>query len=722
MADEPTNPSLPSTASEPGSKREGTARRTFIRQVTIATAAGATASRSAFATPAAPASAAPAAAPTSAVRFPRTFEAEALQTIAFPLGGIGTGSISLGGRGQLRDWEIFNQPNKGNVPEYAFPAIRVATDGKAVTRVLEARLQPPYEGASGLGSKNVPGLPRFDSAAFTGEFPFAQIDFSDAKLPLEVSLEAFSPFVPLDDEASGLPTAILRYRVRNTGSAKADVSIAFSIENPVGKEGRQNAYREEGDLRGFSMTNPFLDSRDPLKGSVALAIAGDPGDLTYLNAWRGGSWWVGALTFWDDFKDDGRLEPSHHVAPQPVGSLCSRKSLNAGQEATFTFVLAWHFPNRTPERCGWGTEAPEEMKKSVIGNYYCQRFADAWAAASHVAKNLTELEAASRDFVKTMERTTMPEAVLDAAMSNLSTLRTNTCFRTADGDFHVFEGCTDHAGCCFGSCTHVWNYESALAFLFPNLSRSLRNYQFGWTVDERGLQDFRYFLPPRQKKYGKSAADGQMGTIMKLYLDWKLSGDDAWLRERWPVAKRALEFAWIQGGWDEDRDGVMEGCQHNTYDIEFYGPNPLSGIWYLGALRAAEEMARAAADASASEYRRLFEQGSSWIDKNLFNGEYYIQQIRPMERERIAEGLLVGYGAADSQNPDFQMGEGCLADQVLGQYFAHLAGLGDLVDSGQARSALRSIHRYNFKPDLSEHESVKRIYAVNDAAVCRSRR
>ena len=95
-----------------------------------------------------------------------------------------------------------------------------------------------------------------------------------------------------------------------------------------------------------------------------------------------------------------------------------------------------------------------------------------------------------------------------------------------------------------------------------------------------------------------------MGQIMHAYLDWMLSGDTEWLRDMWPRIKKAIEFAWVPGGWDADRDGVLEGVQHNTYDVEFYGPNPLCGIFYLGALRAAEEMARAAGDtASAAEYR-----------------------------------------------------------------------------------------------------------------------
>jgi len=162
----------------------------------------------------------------AAVTFPRKFQGAALRTIAFPLGGVGTGSISLGGRGELRDWEIFNRPDKGVSPAYAFPAIWARAEGsEPVARVLEARIQPPYEGSSGLGSQNVPGLPRLDAAVFTGEFPFARVAFQDAKLPVEVSLEAFSPFIPLEDEASGFPVAVLRYRVKNPGSRPGGIAV-----------------------------------------------------------------------------------------------------------------------------------------------------------------------------------------------------------------------------------------------------------------------------------------------------------------------------------------------------------------------------------------------------------------------------------------------------------------------------------------------------------------
>jgi non-lysosomal glucosylceramidase len=648
------------------------------------------------------------------IAFPRVFTGPNLRMIAFPLGGLGTGTVSLGGRGQLRDWEIFNRPDKGNAPDYGFASIWASLNGrKPVARVLEARIDTPYEGESGLGSKNVPGLPRLAGATFTGAYPFAQIDFEDAKLPVKVSLEAFNPLVPLDTEASGFPVAVLRYKVRNPNAAPAKVGIAFSLQNMVGKEGRQSAFREGEGISGLFMSNPMIAETDPLAGTMFLgALGAPPGSGTYLKGWKRATWWDGPLTFWDEFAADGALTQDA-PALSPVGSAAVTQTIAPKAEATFTFLIAWHFPNRTPERCDW--PAPEGQEKKVIGNHYCQRFNDAWDAATQLARELPTLEARTRKFAGVVKSCNLPSAALEAAVSNLSILRTNTAFRTADGEFHGFEGCNDKHGCCHGSCTHVWNYEHATAYFFPTMARSLRESEFLRNTQENGLMGFRSYLPDGLKIWEKAAADGQMGCLIKLYRDWQLLGDTDWLKKFWPSAKRALEFAWINGGWDADRDGVMEGVQHNTYDVEFYGPNPLAGIYYLGALRAGEDMARAVGDkASADEYRRLFETGRKWIDANLFNGEYYIQKVVGRKNEEIAAGLRVGMGGADNMNPDYQMGEACLVDQLLGQYMAHVAGLGYLLDKEHVRKTLRSIFRYNYHVDLSEHETVQRTFAVNE--------
>ncbi|HOZ60284.1 MAG TPA: GH116 family glycosyl hydrolase, partial [Nakamurella multipartita] len=194
-----------------------------------------------------------------------------------------------------------------------------------------------------------------------------------------------------------------------------------------------------------------------------------------------------------------------------------------------------------------------------------------------------------------------------------------------------WEGCCDRGGCCHGSCTHVWNYDLATPLLFGALARTMRDVEFGHATDERGLMSFRVHLPlSRAREWRYAAADGQMGCLIKLYREWRLSGDAEFLRRLWPAARRALEFCWVPGGWDADRDGLMEGCQHNTMDVEYYGPNPQMTGLYLGALRAGEEMARAVGDPEfAATCRDLFTKGREAMGRLLFNGDYYEHEIRP---------------------------------------------------------------------------------------------
>ncbi len=661
------------------------------------------------------------------ISYPRIFEGPQLKMISFPMGGVAAGSLGLGGRGQLRDWEIFNRPNQGFSPPYAFPAIWMQSGAsQPIAHVLEARILPPYQGQDGLGANNAPGLSRLQAAKFTGEYPLAHIDFQDRRLPAKVELDAFTPFIPHDPDDSGLPVAILRYRVTNPGSSSVQAGIAFSIDNPVitkivkhgpmpPEDKRVNEYRSGRGLDGLLMTNPELPTDDPMRGSFALAAI--PESATQVTHWRGwpkAAWWTSPLLFWDTFSAKGELgtEPDSYNS---VGVVCQKRTIPPGQSGSFTFLLAWHFPNRTPDWCGWSS--PPGKGKTNIGNYYTARFKDAWEAAEYAANHLERLEARTRLFAKTLRESTLPPAVKEAASANLSTLASTTCFRTADGEFRGFEGSDDALGCCFGNCTHVWNYETATDFLFPSFARSLRKVSFGYSEDEAGGIHARQLLPEGEPRFPLVAADGQMGQIIHAYLDWKLSGDDPWLRAMWPQLKKAIEFAWEPGGWDPNRNGVMTGVQHNTYDVEFYGPNPMCGIYYLGALRAGEEMARTLGDnAAAAQYRKLFDHGSQWIDSNLFNGEFYIQNIEGLPADKIAAHLRGGMGTENTEQPQYQVGKGCLIDQLVGQYLAHVAGLGLLVSQDHIHKTLQSIYRYNYKRTLVDHDNVERTFALNNEA------
>ena len=721
-----------------------------------------------------------------------------LARIALPLGGIGTGTVSLGGRGDLRDWEIVNRPAKGFTPAIGresgpfFALFALPAGGKAVTRLIEGPLElEAYEGSHGSKAKNH-GLPRFRTCSFAAAYPLGQVMLSDPDVPLQVRIEAFNPLIPADADKSGIPVAVLRYVLINQTDRAIAASVCGSIPNFIGADGwnvgrdwkgdvddslgpkaNRNVFRtgkepalsgervchseeraelvpsdeesrvrlakgrdgEQGVAQGIFMSSDGVDPQAEQWGTIALATTAASG-VTCRTAWARLTWGDSLLDFWDDFSSDGELEERDAEGPAlsgegvdaPVASLAVQVEVPPGDERAVTFVLTWHFPNRPtwqPRRPSSSWSRADVCCLERVGNYYATQYADAWDVVEKVVPALPQLEAETLRFVRAFCDSDLPGVVKEAALYNLSTLRSQTCFRTADGQFYGWEGSCDTCGCCFGSCTHVWNYEQATAFLFGDLARSMRQVEFAHATRDDGLMSFRVHLPlERAQEYGLAAADGQMGCLLKLYRDWQLSGDDEMLRSLWPKARQALQFCWIAGGWDADRDGVMEGCQHNTMDVEYYGPNPQMGTWYLGALRATEEMARyLGEDDLATACRQLCERGSRWIDAHLFNGEYYEHEIRPPgvgcfdpRGSAVAAGLRAGMGAESPTDPVLQLGAGCLVDQLVGQYMAHVCGLGYLLDAENVRKTLQSIVKYNFREGFYGHLNHMRSFVLGDEA------
>ncbi len=659
----------------------------------------------------------------------RAFSGASLQQIAFPLGGIGTGTVCLGGRGDLRDWEIFNRPAFGTRLPFTFFALWARPQGgQAIARVLERRLLPPFVAGGGIPFDQMAGLPRLAEAEFTGAYPLAHIAFTDDAVPLHVELDAFNPFIPLAAADSGLPVAVLRWRLHNPLTVAVDATVAFSLLNAAGHDGQatlrgrssplfggnRNEWVEDGALAGLRMTGKASDAI----GAGSLAIASTWPQRTFRLAWQRAGWFDTLQDFWDTFRSNGRLPDDPAATPSPdgetdVGTLGLTASIAPGATVELPFILAWHFPNLTNY---WNSEPAVSGKR--LGNYYTTRFSDAWDAARHTAAHLPRLEAATRLYHDTLFESTLPPEVLDATSSQSAIMRTTTCLRTEDGRFHAFEGCNDGAGCCPMNCTHVWNYEQTLAHLFPDLERSMRQTDLDANTLPSGEQRFRTLLPLAAGALWNylPAADGQMGGILKLYREWQLSGDDDFLRRLWPAAKQTLAYAWEV--WDKDRDGVMEGEQHNTYDVEFYGPNTMMGTLYLGALRAAEEMASALGETTdAAEYRRIFESGRTKLHAELWNGEFYVQRVRnPGPGDSIKGRYDPRHPPAilpGEDQPRYQYGAGCLSDQMLGQWFAHVVGLGYLLPQEHVRTTMRSIFRHNFRSDLSAHDNCQRTYALN---------
>jgi len=643
-----------------------------------------------------------------------------INKIALPIGGIGTGTVSLGGRGNLQDWEIMNRPAKGYNPgpgnnRAPFFVIFMEEAGKKTTRLLEGPVPfYEYEGSSGDIKTPNHGLPRFTQASFDATYPFGRVNLSDQRLPVKVSIGAFNPLIPGDAEKSGIPIAILSFKVSNLTDHPVAVSICGSMQNFIGEDGsaglaikNQNTYRQENGLEGIFFHSIGVDSTSEQWGTMALSTSGVDGLVSFRTHWKPQRWGSSVLDFWDDFSADGILEerPPVNGENKPMASLASKIILQKGEEKEIPFYISWVFPNRK----AWST--------TLLKNYYSLAYSNAWAVLEQTIPDLPVLEKQSLDFVNAFINSNLPEVVKEAALFNISTLRTQTCFRTSDGNFYAWEGCNDHSGCCFGSCTHVWNYEQATGFLFGELAKKRREIEFGVATNDEGLMNFRVSLPADSSQtWGRAAADGQMGAIMKMYRDWQLSGDAQMLKDLYPHVKKAMEFCWIPGGWDADRDGVMEGIQHNTMDVEYYGPNPQMGIWYLGALRSMAEMARAMKDKKfAKQCITLAQNGQRWLDDHLFNGEYYIHKIEvPANPDSVNKHLIIGMGSKDKLVPEYQLGEGCLVDQLVGQYVAHITGLGYLVNEEHVKTTLKSIMKYNYIEKMQEHFNCFRSFALGD--------
>ncbi len=642
---------------------------------------------------------------------PRIYRGRQLDQIAFPLGGIGTGSISLGGWGQLRDFEIFNRPHKGLMFDYTFFTLHAKTaDGHSVTRVVQGPVGGDNFTDDGSGAAkrlNGGGLPRFRKAVFEGAFPFARLYLEDPKVPLRVTLEAYNPFIPLNPDDSGLPIAIFHFALYNPTDAPVEAVLFANLENKLGYPDVGRGVIEatdSGRVRGLKMSTRRHSSESPRYGTLALVTTHEK--VQVQTHWLRAGWFDTLDDFWRQ-ASNGYLrenrEPAYREEGTDIGSIALHTTVSPGEEVRLPVWIVWHIPNF---EMYWSPAEP----KPVWKNYYATQHADAIAVAEYVAQHIDRLEGDTRAFADALWSSSLPEAVLDAVSSQISILKTTTCLRLPDGTFYGFEGCNPQHGCCEGTCTHVWNYAQALAYLFPSLERSIREKDYAINLHADGHMTFRMPLPlgtiPEPTFH--AAADGQMGGILKVYRDWQICGNDEWLKALWHSVKRALEYAWVQ--WDRDKDGVMEGVQHNTYDIEFHGPNTMMGSFYLGALRAAEEMARYLGEhEKAEEYRRVYESGRAWMDEHLFNGEYYIHEVRPASPEM----------STDPQSPDFpkyQLGKGCLSDQLIGQWYARMLKLGDLFDPDHVRRALQSVFRYNWKSVLWEHANPQRIYALNDEA------
>jgi len=551
-----------------------------------------------------------------------------------------------------------------------------------------------------------------------------------------VRITGWNPFIPLDDKSSSIPCAILEYHLTNHSNSDAEFEFSYHLSHLAqGTDilARNTTLPDRSGAFQFNAEQPNAEAF----GSASLSVVGVAPQVKAM--WMRGKWFDWIASLWTELTtgkfrpNDGDTESG--FSGRNGSSILLKGKLRPGESVTYPIVITWYFPNSNSTAGGLPAEktcdtvgccsAPADPVSPKWQAYYATHWKDAADVAAYVHRNFESLRRRTLAFQHGLCSSTMPEEAIDAIASNLAILKSSTVLRLANGNIWGWERCFADHGCCHGTCTHVWNYAQAFPHLFPQLERGLREVEYNHSMDERGHVQFRSALPegPTPHDY-HAAADGQLGGVMKVFRDWQISGDRAWLQRLYPAARMALEFG-IRT-WDPDLRGALFEPHHNTYDIEFWGPDGMCTSIYLGALNAAAAMAEELGlSDDVRRYRELSDKGKAFAEAELFNGEYFQQcvqwkdaldssfrdslsssKIDPEERRILA-----------AEGPKYQYGAGCLADGVIGAWMARVYGIGDPLSADKVRSSLAAIYKHCFKPDLSRHACTQRPgYATGNEA------
>jgi len=668
--------------------------------------------------------------------FNTIYTGERLNRVAFPLGGMGAGMVCLEGTGCISHVSVRHKPDVFNEP-FMFGAIAVGGIENGA-RILEGPVPrrkifgAPYSGNGSSTSSY--GFPRFDKATFLGRFPFATIRLESEDLPLEVTVQGWSPFIPGDEDHSSLPVASLEYTFSNTAETPLELMFSYHAENFMRIRGSNEwgiTFEDEGHSierieNGYVLSQSCFPDKPHYKGDFAISTLEDA-RVDYR--WFRGGWYDGRTQLWKEIE---RMDPSLDSTGtgSTSASLFVPFRLEPGESKTIHLLMSWHVPH-SDQRFGGippvsgsagcdpytGCCSPEYTAQ-FYEPWYSGKYMDIFELTSAWRSGYHKLREQSLLFSETFFASSLPPEVMEAVSANLSILKSPTVLRQKNGNLWAFEGCFDAGGgCCHGSCTHVWNYAQAIPHLFPRLERTLRETEFTVSQDDRGHQNFRSALPIQGTDHSwHAAADGQLGGIMKAYREWRISGDTEWLRRLWPSIRESFEYC--SSAWDPQGKGILEEPHHNTYDIEFWGPDGMCTSIYLGAALAMNRMAGALGEESG-QYAALLQKGVEYMEDSLFNGEYFIQVPRwkglktPSPEVSLEAAWNINYSEEAMEifrreGPKYQYGNGCLSDGVIGSWFDAVCGLPPFLDPEMVKSHLASVYTYNFREDLTDHINPQR--------------
>lgn len=626
-----------------------------------------------------------------------TYNGEHLSKIKYPLGGIGTGCISLLGDGSLSDFELFGRPDKKSGEGFAFFAVKAERGGKLIdARMLNSDFHPANNISFSQSDihlcdyKRFSELPRFERPDFSVRFPYATVDFSDPVFPAKIRMTAFNPFIPLGDTDSSLPCAMFEFEIENKCTEEIDISLCGALENPL--EYCKNSF--DGDMNGrmrclrLSSKNDARDDGqlDSKYNAKNLCIATDCNDISYQQYLTRDPESDIIEVFWQDFTNQKHFKNRVYTnyGKNDVGTICAHITLCPGEKKTVKFVISWYMRFMTnfwsPQPQTEGESDRNFVDKNRWKNYYARYFSSSFECAEYCFIHWSRLKKETDLFTDALFDTTIPNNMLEAVSGSLCTLKSRKIMRHSDGNIIDFDSL--HTG-----SAHICNYSYAIAHLFPALERGLREISYRLYMNETGAVSAENCLPlGRKPEEYFPHADGQLGGIIKLYREFKLYGDKNWLEIMWPYAKESLDFAFLKDNgfeWDTDKTGVFSGRQPIYDGHELYRPNPYTQGLYAAALKCAYEICMILGkNDDADFYGNLFENAKEYLNTQLFNGKYYCSQSEKVSAD----------------------------DQLVAGWHAENIGLCDIYDKEKLLTALQYIYNNNF----TEKGVLSQYYADNE--------
>jgi len=618
-----------------------------------------------------------------------------LRYIGMPVGGICSGCVYAGGDGRLWLWDIFNQNQVGVVTK-VLPVPLESFNMKEINNVEGTLYLEPLSQASPfqqgyallITEKGTTTLRRlhqddWDEITFETTYPVATVRYSDRNLPLEVTAELFSPFIPGNAKDSGMPATIQAITMKNTSSGPLSVQLVGWLENKIlsvteknnAGFSRTNELVQNGSFKGISLGSTLTDTE--------LERAADFGNMCLASTDKD------AVYIPDISKDtNGPALVIRDLVKasngSPVAGVSVLHRLNPGEEVKSDFIISWYTPN-----ISFSNRGNEVTAQNANKHYYTTHFDNAAAVAGYISGNYESLKRQTFLWKETWYDSSLPWWFLERTFNNISAIATTSTHRFQDGRYYAWEG----VGCCHGNCTHVYQYSHAVSRIFPELERDTRErVDLGSGV---GYDEATGMIRIRGEKTGPSI-DGQAGTVLRIYREHQMSRDDQFLQKNWPKIKKAVVFVMEQ---DKNHDGMEDTPMENTLDALWHGEiSWIVGLCIAG-VRAGQAMAEEMNDTDfAAQCKQYVEMGSKNMEAELFNGEYFIHRPDP----------AVGKKEIGSFNT-------CHIDQVYGQSWAWQVNLGRVLSKEKTMSALRALWKYNYMPDVGPYVKAHpggRFYAL----------